>query len=755
MPLPSSRTARGALVGLLLPIVVAALLLAPGGAGPRPASPSPPSGATRLWATEAPIALVLSPGTWTLEPGGTVAVAAALENVPGGCAISPAATLWSLVGLSADFAGLNVSVGPSVEVREFGALTGFFSVTAELTTIVDCGFLVGELALWSNATITVLPALALTPFAVGPDPAAPGRPVDLNFTVGGGSPPYAVSVAFGDGQSENLTLDGAGPVEVPHRYAVGIYAPEVAATDALGERAEVAAPESLVVSGTMRAGVATNRTVTEVGVPDAFSAVVVGGVPPYNVSWYVDGSPVPSETGDADAASVDPTAAGPLTVGVGVTDAAGDVSVSDRVITVLPDPGLSASAASDDGEVGRPFPVAVNLSGGLGPYVLSWRLGPEGNSTSENLSANGTVEIAPLPPSPSSIDLELRVVDAYGLVATDALWIGPFGLPPFLSLAFPSATTEAGRPLRLAFSIVDGVPPFDWSVEPSETLTNVSATSGSADTGTALLWSGVPLAPGNLSFRVLVLDAEGGFSEANGSVLVLAPVSVQLSAPLPSPSAGLPFPIDLFVSGGLAPYSVTGAAGEGPTNSTELGAPGPVAIELVSPGSGYVPVSLGVTDAAGGSWSRNETLYVGVAGPTPPSQGAGTPPPSGSPAEAGDALGPWVGVAVLAALGVGVLFVVVRRRTRPVDAAPGPSDGVRALELVRRALRDADGCDLDSLTLIAEEAGISAEATAAALARWDRAGRVRRERDPWGGEVCRWVAPEAPTIADGDGTEAA
>lgn len=68
--------------------------------------------------------------------------------------------------------------------------------------------------------------------------ADPGQELSWPFTISGGRGPYAVSIEWGDGETELLTRDAAGTWDAKHSYdQPGVYRVIVKATDADGQSA--------------------------------------------------------------------------------------------------------------------------------------------------------------------------------------------------------------------------------------------------------------------------------------------------------------------------------------------------------------------------------------------------------------------------------------------------------------------------------------------------------------------------------------
>lgn len=748
MATPATHALRAlGLSAILLPLVLAGLLLAPAGSGPA----SPPSAVRNVIvaAGTGGLSLSVTPGTWTMEPGGSVGISASLLGVPPLCDVTGPAVGWSLPGISPELAYLNASTGSSVEATSNGVAYGLFTVDAELTGTLSCLESSAPISLFSNATVTVLEGLALGATTATPDPALPGGPVEVGWSLTGGVAPYEVTVDFGDGTSQTLLQSTPGPGSVVHRFPVGVFAPQVSVTDALGRTLTTSEADPLIASYGLSAGILASTPTPEAGQPFWLNASVEGGVAPYEYSWTVDGVNLAGTPGDPASVRLDPTQSGELAAALVVQDSASGYSIADRRFSVASPPALSASPAVPLGEIGRPFPIDVDLTGGVAPYRLDWSFGPAGPSGTENRSANGTILLAPTLSSVGPLLLGLSVTDAENGSAVDTLSVGPLGLPPFVDLSPAPDDAEAGLPVPVGARIVDGVPPFQWSLQPSLDLANASPLQGTASAGANLSWSGTPTAGGNLTVRIFVLDALGGVAEANESLAIAPALSLRVTIPTTAPTAGATFPVSVDVTGGVAPYELLTTTGEGPPVVWNFSQAGPAQLLLEAPSEGYVTLALRLTDSGGAALNRTELLYANAAPVAPPpSNGAASPVAGGSPA------GTLVGLGVLGAAGAVGLVLYLRRRPSPAAARGGPTERGRALEVVRKLLADGGGLDAESLVLIAEEEGLARESVEGAVARWERAGRVQRERLDDGEELLRWGAGPLPTEGPGPGAVA-
>jgi PKD domain/Galactose oxidase, central domain len=208
------------------------------------------------------------------------------------------------------------------------------------------------------------------------------QPVQFTAAVGGGTGPYRLSVAFGDGS--NLTLNGTGPTfTFAHTYLVaGTYTASVAVVDSVGVAASASSATLHLANGpTVSASV--TPTIGEAGFPVAFGAEVTGGVGSATYAWTFGDH----FSGSGRTPAHTYSAAGDYTAVVNVTDSVGGVATASVAVEIAPAVAVSIRLAPAAAEVGVPEGLSAAVVGGVGPFVYSWTLG-DGQSS----AAPGPVE---------------------------------------------------------------------------------------------------------------------------------------------------------------------------------------------------------------------------------------------------------------------------------------------------------------------------------------------------------------------------
>lgn len=259
------------------------------------------------------------------------------------------------------------------------------AVTAS-ATITDTN---GATSTGTSAPINVAAALSLGAVTAKTHTLDVGQSVVLGVAESGGVAPYTYTWT-GLPNCPSSTTDN----DTCTADAVGAYAVTVWVTDALGVKAESAAPAALIVSAALSAPTVTASS-TSVTVNNAvsFTAVASGGAAPYTYAW----TGLPSGCTATGAVAVcTPGSSGTLTVSVVVTDANGATSTASTSTTVSVGAAPSTTSALDLGSLGL---AVVALVIALLAFLFAMRKG-KGGSGSTPMSTTTTSTPAPMPASP-------------------------------------------------------------------------------------------------------------------------------------------------------------------------------------------------------------------------------------------------------------------------------------------------------------------------------------------------------------------
>jgi len=274
------------------------------------------------------------------------------------------ADTWSFTGST--WSQLHPSSSPSA--REDAALT--LDPTGSTPILVGGSASVSENDTWA---FELPPSTSVTPAVTT---AEAGVPVALALTVTGGTAPFELHLAFGDG-SDALLSGAAPPFYVDHRFsAPGTFTAVVNVTDAVGAKASATATPVLISTGPTISASAS-PSLEDAGLPVRFTAWnVSGGSPPLVYAWnFGDGS-----NGSGASLSHAYRLPGRYAVGVNGTDTLGGTGNASLSVTVAPDPTVSVAPVPSTPSTDDLIVLGAPVIGGVGPFSFHWTFG-DGNSS--------------------------------------------------------------------------------------------------------------------------------------------------------------------------------------------------------------------------------------------------------------------------------------------------------------------------------------------------------------------------------------
>jgi sugar lactone lactonase YvrE len=184
-------------------------------------------------------------------------------------------------------------------------------------------------------------------------------------------------------------------------------------------------------------------------------------------------------------------------------------------------------------------------------------------------------------------------------VGNNALRVILISQPLALATALlPGGTT--GRAYAATLPASGGVIPYRWSVDAGTLPPGLALTPGGRITGT-------PSAPGTYSFTVAVRDAASGTVAQSYAIKVVAPLVLNLPAPLSQAIRGTPYSQTLGISGGTPPYVWSVVSGSLPAGLV-LSTTG--TITGIPTESGVRSCSVAVTDGANVMAAQGITINV-------------------------------------------------------------------------------------------------------------------------------------------------
>ncbi len=423
-----------------------------------------------------------------------------------------------------------------------GVLSGLPSASGSSSFKITAQDSLGFTGTSPSITLTVNPAITLSPAPATFTGAQIGTGYSQAFTATGGSGSYTYSLVGSapGGLSLNAgVLSGTPAIS-------GTFSFSITATDSLGGTATnaykltIANPPIIVQPLTVATGqlsVAYSQSFTATGGnggPYTFSLTYGSGTtPPFGLSFSgatLSGTPTGSGSANVTISATDGTLTGSRTY----------------LLNVIPS-GLTLSPSSiASGAVGRSYSQTFTATGGLGNYTFT--LTPSTPPAGLTFSVSGASAIlSGIPNTSGSSQLNLQVTDGVSRVANNYTLV----ISSTVSIVNSSLPTgTVGNTYSTSLSATGGNPPYTWSLSSGNGLpSGLSLLSSGAITG-------APGIPGTFIFGVSVFDSTG--ATANTSLtLVIQPALLQFTttSPLPPAVANANYSVTFSATGGVPPYT--------------------------------------------------------------------------------------------------------------------------------------------------------------------------------------------------------
>jgi hypothetical protein len=410
------------------------------------------------------------------------------------------------------------------------SITGNFVITVRAT---DSAGGMGSQAF----SMTVFPVPAVTTTSLRPGTAA--SPYSATLSVSGGKAPYTWTIAAGNLPTGVLLQSNTGEIN-GSPAAAGTFNFTVRVTDTFGASATKAlsiavAPALLITTNSLggtTVGGAYSATLERTGGNAPFSWDIASGALPNGLSINVNDGSI---TGT-------PLVAGNIVFTARVTDSSGAAATRDLGITVAAPPVITATALPSD-TIGAAYSQTIAVSGGTAP--LTWSV-INGSLPAGLTLASDSGLISGTPSVLGNFGFTVRVVDKFGISATQALSIGIVQTPTITTTSLPGAT--AGAAYSIALAAVGGISPYVWDVSSGSFPTGLTLASSTG------IISGSPAAEGAPSFTVRVTDSKGISGSKLLSLTIAPPLSISTIS-LAGATLGVSYSATLVRSGGTAPFT--------------------------------------------------------------------------------------------------------------------------------------------------------------------------------------------------------
>lgn len=488
---------------------------------------------------------------------------------------------------------------------------------------------------------------------VNADPFATGFTVNRSTVTAGASVQFAVGASGGTGTySYKYTglPPGCGSANIhnltctPGSTASGVYHVVATVTDQAGF--QLSQSLNLTVNPTPTLKVVTVKpSVIDVGMTADIWANLTAGTGTGPFTYAYSGLPTGCATSNASMLPCAPSAPGFSAVQVTVTDVFGFTTSGSVNLTVNVAPTVSSSALLPSPiDVGIPFTIWVNATGGTGSLTYHYSGGPSGCSYGNHSQITCT------PTAPGNYTITATATDLVGYAATTQLNLTINPGYESVGLTASSTNLDVGQNLTVTMQTRGGTGPYSyaWTGVPAgcpltTQVSNFTCRMRSAGT-----------------YIISVTGSDRWGTSVNGGVQVIvnpAPAVTAFAASANPASVGSGVVLTLTVSGGSGVYTIAYSrlpSGCVSANTTTL--------HCTPNKSGNYNITATVIDSLGAETSAYLLLTVGSGSSSAGGLGSST------------LLYIVIAVVVVAVIaGVGV-FLMRRRRAAPAGEPPAAED---------------------------------------------------------------------------------
>ncbi len=476
---------------------------------------------------------------------------------------------------------------------------GTFTFTVRVTDSLS------ETATSGSLSITIDPALLITPPTFPTGIVGASYPAETFTASGGSGTGYTFSLASGSLPSP-LTLGANGTIASATPTASGTFTFTVKVTDSLGNTATTSSL-SITIDPTIVITPPSFPTgVVGVSYPAKTFTATGGSGTGYTFTLASGSLPNPLTLGaNGTIASATPTASGTSTFTVKVTDSLGNTATTGTLTITINGALTITPPTFPTGIVGASYPAETFTASGGSGTGYTFTLASGALPTPLTLGANGTIASA-IPTGSGTFTFTVTVTDSFADTATTgslSITIDP-GLvitPP----TFPAGTVGTSYPAE-TFTASGGSGTGYTFTLASGSLPN-PLTLGTNGT----IASATPTTAGTYTFTVKVTDSLG-FTATSGSLSIKINPVLSITPPtFPSGVVGVSYPAETFTaSGGSGTgYTFTLASGSLP-NPLTLGTNGTIA-SAAPTGAGTSTFTVKVTDSLGNT-ATTGTLSITI-----------------------------------------------------------------------------------------------------------------------------------------------
>ena len=317
---------------------------------------------------------------------------------------------------------------------------------------------------------------------------------------------------------------------------------------------------------TIRSPSPISQTIDQGGAATINSGQIVNGTSPYSYQWYeqipgsISYSPIPgATTSDYILSTSDASTTGIYDFKVNITDSSSNHQNSGIGISspaaILLNPVLTTSlSATSPIDSGQSTAIEFTISGGTGPYTLSWTgIGASSTCPTSEITT-GTYTCTDSPSASTSYTVKVTDSASSSVSATAPVTVNP--LPTVSISSVNPIIVDIGQPVTVTASAVSGgtgASTYSWAVAAGDSCPGFTSVSGSS-----FIYTPSGATP-NCEFTVTVTDTVDGTGTATTGTITVNPlltVTVQPNTPTVL-DIGQPLSVNAIAAGGSGTYTYT------------------------------------------------------------------------------------------------------------------------------------------------------------------------------------------------------